>query len=789
MNEDVVAVVNGACDDHVPGKNYKKRGLFLFFLFGLFLSSQLVVGLSSDLYGGSLWDGSGETRWSPILTFDVRSCELNDCSDASWITGFVDSSFSNLSSLTDNRYFQYRANFESFEVGMSPLLSDVVVEYESIQFSISLRDKNTSTSINTFSVDIDGQSYSTTNGVILPDIELFSGSYNANFYNIGGVGDETHFNFNDVVNTDTSYQGEAEQFILIVSDAYDSSFFNGLITVHEQTHEFINGEYRGVLGDPTRTTESFTLTANDYFDKTFNNYDLTTPLNTTLVQAYLDINLLASGTGQPVTNFTFIMNEQSYSSTDLPLEVKTGYYNITISKTGYYDVHYNTSVIENRSTKTLNAEIHDAELNVSVFDIITSGVVNNFSGWVHNAEFGVNQSFSSTSGFVVLNLKKDLNYTVFVDADNYALFNNEQIVFLNQSSMNLNFSFYKTNSIDIEFRDDLTKQLITSSISFEMIGDLASYNHTTTTGTLNLTFLVPESYVLRYQTENYANGFYMTKVDNRSYSTLTIYLVNASASSPITVTVIDEGAKPVEGAVVKSLKYDLMTNSYLLQEVRETDFAGETIFNIRKNAEYYRFIIEIDGVVVRTTNPSYVTADNLNIQIVRFGLIAGEFFDLLGITSLITYNNVTNNFRAEYNDASNIGSEYCLRVFRIGRNKELLGTECSTSPSGVLLFNHEVLNGRIYEAELYLKINPGQTINKFILDLSETFEGAEFGLLLQILFTLFCAFVFIYNPAVGAILTPFSLILGRVLGLNALSWTMITPLLVVGIIIAYLIER
>jgi len=266
-------------------------------------------------------------------------------------------------------------------------------------------------------------------------------------------------------------------------------------------------------------------------------------------------------------------------------------------------------------------------------------------------------------------------------------------------------------------------------------------------------------------------------------------MVNATDASDVVITIIDEGAKPVEGAVVKSLKYDLESNSYLLQEVKETDFAGQSIFNIRLDEEYYRFVVELDGVVVRTTNPSYVTTTTLNIQIIRDQLIAGEFFSFLGITASIVYNNDTNNFRAEYNDASNIGSEYCFKVTRIGRTSELIDSECTSSPSGVLLINHEVLTDKIYQAEMYLKINPSQSVLVEIFDFSEKFDAGDLGLLLQLLLTMFFGFVFLYNPAVGSILTPFSLVIGRLLGLNALDWTMITPLLIVGFIVAYLIER
>jgi hypothetical protein len=268
-----------------------------------------------------------------------------------------------------------------------------------------------------------------------------------------------------------------------------------------------------------------------------------------------------------------------------------------------------------------------------------------------------------------------------------------------------------------------------------------------------------------------------------------LYMINSTDSDQLTVTIIDESANNVEGAIVKLLKYDLITNSYLVMEIRNTDVAGESIFNIRKNEEFYKFIVEKDGLVVRTTNPAYITSNLLNIQIFSSGIFSSEFFGILGITSTVTYNNETRNFRAEYNDVANIGTAYCLEVYEVGRALTKINETCSNSPVGVLLVPVNVTQGKIYEANLYVRVNPVQKINTYVHDLSQIFNAGDMGLLIQILLTVFFAFTFLYSPSLGLIMTPFSLILGRILQLNSLDWYVITPLIIIGGIVAYLLEQ
>lgn len=111
-------------------ERYGNMKFLLIVIVGMLILPMVSATLEDDLYGGSLYDGDTIDNWSTSLTFEVRSCAVSDCDGISWIGNFTNSSFSNLSSVSDNRYFQYKAIFESDLAGYSPLLSNVSVGYE-----------------------------------------------------------------------------------------------------------------------------------------------------------------------------------------------------------------------------------------------------------------------------------------------------------------------------------------------------------------------------------------------------------------------------------------------------------------------------------------------------------------------------------------------------------------------------------------------------------------------------------------------------------------------------------
>ncbi len=88
----------------------------------------------NDLYG-IMGDGTNRTG---VLntTFQVRSCAQSDCSDGEWSSVYTNATFSNISTISDNRYFQYISSFWTEDQNWTPMLFNVTVDYNSLWFNL-----------------------------------------------------------------------------------------------------------------------------------------------------------------------------------------------------------------------------------------------------------------------------------------------------------------------------------------------------------------------------------------------------------------------------------------------------------------------------------------------------------------------------------------------------------------------------------------------------------------------------------------------------------------------------
>lgn len=571
-------------------------------------------------------------------------------------------------------------------------------------------------------------------------------------------------------------------------DDFGQGLFNDTIFLNNSVGDVVRVQNE-VSGFGNQVNTDYRFFEQSYFSQNITDWDPNingTSISVGLVQAYAVFSAIDLF-NDTVTDFQIFINGDTYNSSDL-IPISAGKWNVTFIKSGYYNL---TQEIVINALMTNNIEItgvYDALLTLNVKNI-NDDFINNYSGNITNNISNYFSTFTSNNGSVLIPLLKNNEFSIKLNPiQGYATnINNEFSINTNLTNPTQTLILFEENSIDITFRDDKTKNIINSTnITIDLISDLQSYNFTTTNGTLNLTLLQPETYIMRYSSQGYKESFYIFTLQNLSYNTLNLYLVNESEADIVTVNIIDESTRNIEGALVKLLKYDLETNSYLVTEIRSTDFSGKADFVVRRNQEFYKFIIEIDKEVRRITNPNYIVSEVLTIQILSTtsGL---EFFNTERISAFITFNNETNNFRADYNDPSNIGSLYCFELYKTGFNRVLINSTCSNSPSGTLLINHEPSNG-FYEGVVYARINPRQFVNSKTFDFSIVFNSGNNGLVLQILLTLFFAFTFMFSPVIGLIVTPLSLLVGRMLELNSLGYEYIVPLIIVSFIIAYLLE-
>ena len=89
----------------------------------------------------------------------------------------------------------------------------------------------------------------------------------------------------------------------------------------------------------------------------------------------------------------------------------------------------------------------------------------------------------------------------------------------------------------------------------------------------------------------------------------------------------------------------------------------------------------------------------------------------------------------------------------------------------------------------YLENGNPKILDQLYQNFNTTKSFKQYGLFLQIILTLFFAFMGFVSFSLVAILIPFSLILGKILSLNAIGNDGLAALQIAGIIIAYMISR
>ena len=418
----------------------------------------------------------------------------------------------------------------------------------------------------------------------------------------------------------------------------------------------------------------------------------------------------------------------------------------------------------------------------------TGANVQNYSGFI-NYSNGWIQNFSTNESNYTIGVIDGLNYTVFVDAQDYNV--NLTTHEANGEIDSLILEAYKLNTLTINFYDQNNKSLIDDkNISLELISDIFSNNYTTDTGYMTIELLDPSNYTMRYYADTFTERFYYLNLNNNSYTNLSLYLIKEAVAVNITVTIIDETGTDVKDATVRALKYFIDTNSYIVQEVGVSNDNGEVFFDLTLFDEYYKFIVQYEGETVKTTNPSYLTSTSLTIQVILTETFAQAYGEYKNIQYDLTYNDVTDTFRFTYNNLDGIASNICLYVYTLNSaGKTQINNSCSTSGSSTLLAGITPVNDTIYSAEAYYYTGSAILITTLQKEFSSNPSFDNMGILAQILLTGSISILLFFMPELASILIPASLIFGRAINLTSIPYMYLFPLLVGGFIIAFIIGR
>jgi len=358
-------------------------------------------------------------------------------------------------------------------------------------------------------------------------------------------------------------------------------------------------------------------------------------------------------------------------------------------------------------------------------------------------------------------------------------------------SLNASNSF--VGNINITFKDSASKALINfTNVSIDFISDLVGRNYFNDTGYVYVPFLEFGNYTFRYSgATDYPEKF--GYFDFYESGNLTLYLTNASIANNVTVNIIDENGDDLQNAVVKALRYDIISNAYLLDESGITGADGNVYFNLALASEFYKFIVEYPGgTTIYESTGSYIYETSIQIQVVTTTGNFGDYYkNFDNVDYYLYFYNATNVFSFSYNDPDGLVTEGCLDVYTQNYyGLTLYNSSCIDTSSGVVYVVVEANNGTTYKAVVSVTKNG---ILSVLDEAYKTFSSSNvfsnIGLLFSFFLVLIGLLLMAYNLIAGLIFMDFTLLFTRIIGFNQLNFGIIVGIIIVSIIFMILVDK
>jgi len=346
---------------------------------------------------------------------------------------------------------------------------------------------------------------------------------------------------------------------------------------------------------------------------------------------------------------------------------------------------------------------------------------------------------------------------------------------------------FELQEFQFNFNNELTEASI-NNVTFQIISDEVSYSYLVENGTQNVSLPnSPGEYLLRYSADGYSERFYNFVVSEQTSEIIDLYLINTNASDIVSVSIIDESGDPVESALVKVLRYDILDNAYKIIESATTNVDGIMLFEGQLNEEYYKFIIEYPlGTTKRITNPSYLYSTTIEIQISLGEDVLEKYNTINNIATSLFYNEGTNNFHFTYNDPANEVTQGCLSLYGLrGTSEYFLNESCASGSAGTILMTVTNDTYPLYNTirgDAYVTLDGESSYLESVYQTfsSDLLEDPNYLVYVFIL-TMLVFLIFLFSPALATIFIPTPTLLFSLVGLIPIAWYVILPVQVVFI--------
>lgn len=506
-------------------------------------------------------------------------------------------------------------------------------------------------------------------------------------------------------------------------------------------------------------TSNYTFTVGDFLsDEVWNNYTFETAsedfqLNLTLFSgsSLISANLTYNGTHYPVSDIT-IENAHYVLKKTIDIPLTPNYFEDVLYEFNWSFIYVNAFDVQtHQTTTTRNQNVtylvinicnatyssdNSSALNFTIYNEITGNQIN---ATTNNTDLEVTFEYWVGSGSVVKNYSYQ-NLT-------------------NNKTSNYEFCIFPLNE--------------TLQVNMDMQYGAADYS--------------PRTYYLRN-----------ASLDNET-NDIRLELLEDSEAVKFFVEV-RQGVAEFPGATVTISKYFTGEGGYRAISIRETDVDGKFIEYLELD-QTYQFSIVKNGISYGTlTKQSFCTVApceiTLQIEEAETDMWQGYYAEFAtNVAYTLDYNDTTKIVTYTFNDLTGLAQSFALDVIDTKYNEssaivfEPDGTYCNktlAAVAGTLSCNMTNYTKGDFKAIGYISRSPAKivdTINFVISSIKDVL--GQLGIFASFLIIVVIGLVGVWNPAVGVILTAFAVLMMKLLGFVAFSYTTVILIIIMAIILAF----
>lgn len=448
---------------------------------------------------------------------------------------------------------------------------------------------------------------------------------------------------------------------------------------------------------------TFTPTQTNYFaiSQTFTGYtNNTLQANATpwtlvrLRDAYNNTNL---------TTFTATYNGTTYNTSTgtVSVPILGSSTTLTLSATNYFSNV--TTPAGTPFLQTLNATIVPWTL-VRVF-ALNGTIINNFSvNYTNYANLSESVIVITTNGIAFVPLfNATYNVTVFNAGQGAINYSREsRNVIANPYDQAENFTLFLTNTVTFLVYNELNNIIINttnnpnaSTINIFLTGTIASYNYTTTNGSINASLILPDNYVVTFGGTGWTQRQTLFTLVNQSINQINLFLIPSNTAYTLETFFQNQNFQPVAGANVTLLKKNLSGTNYYTVYGCTADAGGRCVMSVDIPSTTYRISYSFGSFTgssgdLQFTLNDVTTGRTFFINTVNNTLAPVFQWNTIGQTTAISFLRTNNTYngvvRLTLNNPSLLATQACMNVYAVvGNTRSLVNSSCTPASSVVSL--------------------------------------------------------------------------------------------------------